>query len=196
MGTYPSRSSGPAVMSGSVSVPSTMVGSWRSSRAAPRLYVRIGPTPWVMTTHPWDVSSGDEHGPSWMSSQGWVGRSTVTGCPQRSASAEVVTLMDSRSQRETVEAAGDPPWEEGHALVLRCGTELGSHREGLEVCGAQQVRRDAGSVVRRVRGVVPDAVILVDESHQASVLDAVALCLSAREDHRSDRSLVLAKVSS
>ena len=47
-----------------------------------------------------------------------------------------------------------------------------------------------------VRGVVPTLSSSVDESHQASVLDAVAFCSAVGKTTCSDRSLVLMKVSS
>src|SRR5579863_9589239 len=46
----------------------TRVGSSRSSRNAPMQYFRIGPTPWLSTSHPASVSIGDPQFPSWMSS--------------------------------------------------------------------------------------------------------------------------------
>ena len=41
-------------------------------------YFRIGPTPWLSTSHPASVSIGDPQFPSWTSSQGKAGlRSTL-----------------------------------------------------------------------------------------------------------------------
>ncbi len=41
-------------------------------------YSRIGPTPWVRTSHPAGVSIGEPQLPSWISSHGRVGVWTVT----------------------------------------------------------------------------------------------------------------------
>ena len=51
-------------------------------------------------------------------------------------------------------------------LFFAAGPDLGTHREGLEILGAQQVRRDVGAVEGGVRGVVADASVLVAEPHQ------------------------------
>ena len=45
-------------------------GSSRSSSNAPMLYCRMGPTPWVRTSHPASVSRGEPQLPIWNSSQG------------------------------------------------------------------------------------------------------------------------------
>ena len=84
--------------------------------------------------------------------------------------------------RQAPEAAPDVAGEQCHSLVLRGRADLRSHREGLEVVGDQQVRRDGGAVEGGVGRVVAGAPVRTGETHQASVLDPVALRDGARED--------------
>ena len=63
--------------------------------------MRIGPTPWVSTSQPSGVSSGEPQLPIWISSHGRVGRrSGVDGLGQNRGSFEAMTWMFSRSGRE------------------------------------------------------------------------------------------------
>ena len=45
-------------------------------------YSRMGPTPWVKTSHPAGVSIGEPQLPSWIRSHGPVGDCTVLACDQ------------------------------------------------------------------------------------------------------------------
>jgi hypothetical protein len=57
----------------------TRVGSFKSSRNAPRQYFRIAPTPWLNTSQPASVSIGEPQLPSLMNSHGCAGDSNTFG---------------------------------------------------------------------------------------------------------------------
>src|SRR5579863_404169 len=99
-GTYPLRSSPAGVISGAGSVASTRSGSSRSRSIAPIVYVRIGPTPWVRTSHPSGVSIGEPQLPTWTRSHGRLGSCTGAAESHDSPSADHATNERSRSQRD------------------------------------------------------------------------------------------------
>ena len=82
-------------------------------------YFRIGPTPWLRTSHPASVSIGDPQFPSWTSSQGKAGlRSTLALIPEVDVvgkhQVDVLVVLAG----EHGIAAVDLPREDGHAFVF------------------------------------------------------------------------------
>ena len=173
------RSSG--TRSGSRSAPMTRLGSSRSSSSAPMEYSRIGPTPWVRTSQPASVSTGEPQFPIWSSSHGRVGVCSVRASPHQTPSGEVamaVVLPVPAGEGEV--PAVDPTREQGHSLVLGGGPgELG-HPETPEVVGLDELRGDRRAVERRV-GRPVDALVL--DAHEAGVLDAARLRRALRPQH-------------
>ena len=80
-------------------------------------------------------------------------------------------------------AAGDAAREQRHALVAHGVAAHRQEAEAPEILGAQQLRRDLLPRIGRVGGVVGDAAVVLDEAHEADVLDPVALPQRDREDH-------------
>ena len=78
-------------------------------------------------------------------------------------------------------AAIDLTREQTHALVARCCSTHGRHAERSEVRRLQQFGPNAPAAVGRV-GCVECLAPLVLEFNEASILDAVGLCLGDRKD--------------
>ena len=71
-------------------------------------YSRIGPTPWVSTTQPASVSTGEPQFPVWVSDHGWLGSGSVRGSPHQRPSVDVQTALFSRSQRDSATCRPHP----------------------------------------------------------------------------------------
>src|SRR5204863_9062038 len=83
LGTYPSLSSSFGNRKGSFKRPNSIVGSFKSNKLAPRQYLRIGPTPCVITSQPFSVSIGEPALPICINSQGYL------GCCNNTASSHI-----------------------------------------------------------------------------------------------------------
>src|SRR3546814_13886342 len=81
--------------------PRTRDGSSRARSAAPRLYLRIAPTPWVRRSQPASHSIGLPQLPIWTSSQGNSGRIRIDPSSSQHVSvseASKVIFLPSRSE--------------------------------------------------------------------------------------------------
>ena len=112
-------------------------------------YRRIGPTPWVSTTQPASVSTGEPQLPTWTSSQPSVGACSVPAAlPDapvlRGGQADILPVP--AGQRQV--AAVDPAREQRHALVV--GRRPGQ-RADLEGGGSRWWSAVAARCARRRR---------------------------------------------
>ena len=147
--------------------------------------MRIGPTPWVSTSQPASVSMGEPQLPSCTISHDRSGSWTVSWSGQWRRSSENDTSLLSRSDRVSADvAAVDLPREQGEPLAGRRGPGSSARdRNVTEVLRVQQVLFDVHAVERGVGRVVGHFAVVVDEAHEAGVLDTVRLRRGVRPQH-------------
>ena len=71
--------------------------------------------------------------------------------------------------------AVDAPGKQGHALVGDLGTVERADAEAHEVVGLEELRQDHAAVEGSEGGAVANRAVILDEAHEAGVLDAVGL---------------------
>ena len=139
-------------------------------------YLRMGPTPWVITSQPASVSMGEPQLPIFTDSHDFGGAqehlrvAPVMGIVGEH-DEEVLVVLPREHRVAAVDAAG----EKRHALVLHGAAIEREHAEMQEVLRLDELRQDGASVVGGVGGVIHDRAVVLGEADEAGVLDAVAL---------------------
>ncbi len=90
----------------------------------------------------------------------------------------LLAVVTGQGEIETV----DLPGEQRHALVLGRRPVEGGDAESEEVTGLDELRKDGVAVPRRVRGVVDDGTVVVDEPDETGILHPPAVRRACRGD--------------
>jgi hypothetical protein len=132
-------------------------------------YSRMGPTPWVRTSHPSTVSTGEPQLPVCVSSHGRLGTHGVRGSPHQHPSVEVATALFSRSRRTGRRIAPRPC---GGRRPSPCSSRP-VRRAGTSGTGGSRWSRSSG--VRCCRWLGRSGAVIGGETDEAGVLHAPRL---------------------
>ena len=147
-------------------------------------YFRIAPTPCVNTSQPASVSIGEPQLPSLMNSHGCAGASRIFGSAQKwmfgGKHEQNIFVVLSRKHGEL---PVDFARKQRHALVLHGRAVERAEFEMHEIRRLQQLRQRDLAIVSRVGRVVGESAVVVLKTHEARVLDAVALAGRGRKQH-------------